>query len=125
MDKNVDAMLDAISKSIEHISERQSTIDKKTKDSQSWKEANKHLMKVIKMLFITFGLVLVATVITIGFVVISVSNRYLDYEAGITREVVTETVTTETGESGVIIHGDGNNTTYGDGNATTYNSGGE
>lgn len=107
MEQNIEKLMEAVNA----LSARQELLDKKTRDAEAWKEINGRIMKLLKLIIVSFAAVLVCISIVIGFVVISVTNQAFDSRMRTTSETISEEM--NAGDNGVIITGDNNETSYG------------
>lgn len=99
--------LNDIKNQLEQLESLQKKLDKKTKDAEAYKQNNKQLIDVIKLLIVGIIIICISFFVTLSYAHQRyTSGLYKDLtkllENG-TIETVTETTTMESGDNGVII----------------------
>lgn len=101
---------DEILSQLKHLDEMQTKLDKRTKDAQAYKDCFNISQRNIKLLIISFTIMLISLFAFTGITTLGVVNKYLNYEATISRVITTKTDDVSVSNGGIIIN-DSSNTT--------------
>lgn len=103
---------DEILVQLKHLDEMQIKLDKRTKDAQAYKDCFNISQRNTRLLLISFTVILVSLFAFTGITALGVVNKYLNYEATVSRVVTTETDDMSVSNGGTIIN-DSSNTAIG------------
>lgn len=107
-----DSDIKIIKQKVQKMEEMQKQIDRKTKDAKAYRENNERLEKIIKYGIICIVIFFSVVAIAIGITATVISQQYFDYERGIEREITREVNSIESGDNGVIINKNSNNSPH-------------
>lgn len=96
---------DEILSKLEMLEEVQQNLDRKTKDAEAYRDINNKICGILNKMIIAIVIVVIISSFVCGYCI----NRMHNLECYTDKQVVSSTEQIESGDGGVIINGNGNN----------------
>lgn len=83
----------------------QKDLDRKTKDAEAYRDINSKVCSILNKMIIAMVIVVLISGLVCGYCV----NRMYAFQSSIDTECIMSTEETDSGDGGILINGDGNN----------------